>query len=37
MFKCNNNFIKIYPANDGQTSGYNAFIFEKPIKLIKKG
>ena len=36
-FLCNNNFIRIYPANDGQTSGYNAVILEKSIKLIKKG
>lgn len=36
-FKCDNNSIKLYPANDGQTSGYNAVVMEKPIKLIKKG
>ena len=36
-FKCNNNYIRIYPANDGQTHGYNAAVFEKTIKLIKKG
>ena len=36
-FRFNSNFIKIYPANDGQTHGYNAVIIEKPIKLIKKG
>ena len=36
-FVCNNNYLKIYPANDGQTHGYNAVITEKPIKLIKKG
>ena len=36
-FRCNNNYIRIYPANDGQTSGYNAVIIEKHIKLIKKG
>lgn len=36
-FKCDNNSIRIYPANDGQNSGYNASVFEKAIKLIKKG
>lgn len=36
-FHCNNNYLKIYPANDGQTHGYNAVVLEKPIKLIKKG
>ena len=36
-FKCDNNWIKLYPANDGQNSGYNAVVIEKPIKLIKKG
>ena len=36
-FVCDNNSIRIYPANDGQTHGYDAVIIEKPIKLIKKG
>ena len=36
-FHCDNNYLKLYPANDGQTHGYNAVIIEKPIKLIKKG
>ena len=36
-FSCNNNFLRLYPANDGQSSGYNAVVIEKPIKLIKKG
>ena len=36
-FICDNNSIRIYPANDGQNSGYNAVIIEKPITLIKKG
>ena len=36
-FTCDNNYLKLYPANDGQTSGYNATVMEKHIKLIKKG
>ena len=36
-FQCNNNYIRMYPANDGQTSGYNAIVLERTIKLIKKG
>ena len=36
-FVFNSNYLKLYPANDGQTSGYNATIVEKPMKLIKKG
>lgn len=36
-FAFNSNYLKLYPANDGQTSGYNAVIAEKPMKLIKKG
>lgn len=36
-FHFDSHFIKIYPANDGQTHGYNATVMEKPIKLIKKG
>ena len=36
-FIFNNNYLKIYPANDGQNKGYNAVVIEKPIKLIKKG
>lgn len=36
-FKFDSNFIKLYPANDGQTSLYDATVMEKSIKLIKKG
>ena len=36
-FRFDNNYLKVYPANDGQTHGYNATIMEKHIKLIKKG
>ena len=36
-FTFNNKYIRLYPANDGQTNGYNATIMEKSIKLIKKG
>ena len=36
-FAFNNRYLRLYPANDGQTDGYNATIMEKSIKLIKKG
>ena len=36
-FAFNSNYLRLYPANDGQTHGYNATIIEKQIKLIKKG
>ena len=36
-FRFNSNFLRLYPANDGQTHDYNATVMEKQIKLVKKG